>query len=321
MPVAAVFASHSPLKDFKTPAGDVAERVDACLADVRAAVADWAPDLVLCYGPDHYNGFFYRLMPPFCIGTAVESVGDWATPRGALPVAEEQALACVRHLHDNEIDVSLSHHMEVDHGITQLLMQLFDWQNLPETLPIFVNCAAAPLPPLKRVIALGEGVGDYIAQFEARTQRRILLTASGGLSHDPPIPQLATAPEAVRKRLIEGGTLSPAARAARQDKVLADADAQITGESRQRELNPEWDEHFLAMFAHADYGELLERDDAEITEQAGCGGHEVRTWIAARATLSRCNSEIPSRNFYSAIPAWVAGFGLATAGLGLSAVY
>lgn len=321
MPVAAVFASHSPLKDFKTPEGDVAGRVDACLADVRAAVADWAPELVICFGPDHYNGFFYRLMPPFCIGTAAESVGDWATPSGEIPVAGDQALACVRHLHDNDIDVSLSHRMEVDHGMTQLLMQLFDWQALPQILPIFVNCAATPLPPIKRVIALGECIGDYIAELETRTQLRILVTASGGLSHDPPIPQLASAPEAVRKRLIEGGPLSPAARAARQDKVLADADAQVTGDSSQRELNPEWDERFLSMFANADYGDLLNSDDAKITEQAGCGGHEVRTWIAARATLSRCTQEKPSRNFYAAIPAWVAGFGLASAGLGLSAEY
>jgi 2,3-dihydroxyphenylpropionate 1,2-dioxygenase len=35
-------------------------------------------------GPDHYNGFFDELMPPFCLGTAASAVGDDGTPAGAL---------------------------------------------------------------------------------------------------------------------------------------------------------------------------------------------------------------------------------------------
>ena len=32
----------------------------------------FTPDLVVVFGPDHFNGFFYELMPAFCIGTAAE---------------------------------------------------------------------------------------------------------------------------------------------------------------------------------------------------------------------------------------------------------
>jgi 2,3-dihydroxyphenylpropionate 1,2-dioxygenase len=151
MPLAALSASHTPLKDYFVPAGAVADEVDERLGELRAWVADYRPQRVVAVGPDHYNGFFYRLMPGFCIGTAASSVGHWNTPAGGLPVADETAAACVRHVHAAGVDVALSPRMEVDHGITQLLSQLFDWEALPPLLPVFTNCAAPPLPPLLRV--------------------------------------------------------------------------------------------------------------------------------------------------------------------------
>ena len=315
MPVAAVFSSHSPLKDYREPPGQVAAEVDTVISNVRAAVANFAPDLVICFAPDHFNGFFYRLMPSFCIGTAAESVGDWRTPGGALPVASDIAADCVNYLHNHDVDISISHRMDVDHGATQLLTQLFDWQLLPDILPIFVNCAAPPLPPIKRVVALGKCVGEFLKQLDERNPCRILITASGGLSHDPPIPQLASAPEPVRERLIAGGPLSVDARAARQEKILSDADAQVSSTSSQRELNPEWDKAFLDMLLAAEFGPLAVASEQDITQAAGCGGHEVRTWVAAASALRSFGNPDLSVSFYQAIPAWVAGFGIATAGL------
>lgn len=318
MPIAAVFSSHSPLKDYRQPPGEVAKKLDSCLTAVRAAVAQFDPELVINIGPDHFNGFFYRLMPAFCIGTAANSVGDWSTPAGDLPVDSKLASECVSYLHEHDVDVALSHRMDVDHGATQLLTQLFDWQNMPPVVPVFVNCAAPPLPPIKRVEALGHGVGGFLKRLEAKTNQRILITASGGLSHDPPIPQLATAPEPVRERLIAGGTLSPDARAARQQKVLDDADLQVANSSTQRPLNPAWDKAFLDMLLAGDFSSLAQCDHGEITTVAGCGGHEIRTWVAARAALSSFAQSDLTVRFYEAIPEWVAGFGIATAGLSLA---
>jgi 2,3-dihydroxyphenylpropionate 1,2-dioxygenase len=192
---------------------------------------------VIACGPDHFNGFFYRLMPSFCIGTAADSVGDWNTPAGPLPVAGAIAEACVRSVQADGVDVAISYRMEVDHGMTQLLSQVFTWNALPPLLPVFINCAAPPLPPLARVFAFGQALG----RFATRQSARILLAASGGLSHDPPIPVLETATEAVRERLIAGGALSPEARVSRQARVLADAAAQVAGTSDRTPLNPAWD--------------------------------------------------------------------------------
>ena len=147
--------------------------------------------------------------------------------------------------------------------------------------------------------------------------KRVLLIGSGGLSHDPPIPQLKNAPAAVRERLIEGGKLSPAAREMRQQKILADASAQISGVSAQRPLNAAWDQSFLEMLVKGRFDALLAQSDPQITVAAGCGGHEIRTWLAARYALDELGAPNPQINFYQAITEWVAGFGIATVGLGL----
>ena len=310
MSVAALFASHTPLKDYHAPAGGVAREVDACLEQVRAWVAAYAPDLVICCGPDHFNGFFYRLMPSFCIGAQATSIGDWNTPAGPLPVPSDTAEACVRSVQGDGVDAALSHAMEVDHGITQLLNQVFTWDDLPQVLPVFVNCAAPPLPPLARVLAFGRALG----QFARGLPGRVLLTASGGLSHDPPMPLLATAPAAVRERLVAGGALSAEARALRQQRVLADAALQATGTSERRPLNADWDREFLRHLRAGDDDALLRMDDAAITAAAGCGGHEIRTWIAIAAAARAAGIADFDLRYYRAIPEWVAGYAVMTAG-------
>ena len=103
-----VTMSHSPLMGFTEPADQARERVEAAFVGARAFIAVFAPELVVIFGPDHYNGFFYDMMPPFCIGAAAESIGDYDTPAGALPVHHDAALALVRAVMDAGIDVTLS---------------------------------------------------------------------------------------------------------------------------------------------------------------------------------------------------------------------
>jgi hypothetical protein len=146
MPLAALFASHTPLKDYLDPGPGIAAEVDACLAEARAWVQAFAPELVIEFAPDHFNGFFYQLMPSFCIGAAAESVGDWKTATGPLPVAGELAQQLVESVHADGVDVALSHRMTVDHGFTQLLEILFDAGKAPPLIPVFINCAAPPAP-------------------------------------------------------------------------------------------------------------------------------------------------------------------------------
>ena len=79
MSLYAICASHTPLKHHHSPGDAVQAAVDGCFARLRRSVADFGPELVIVFGPDHFNGFFHRLMPPFCVGAQAESIGDWST--------------------------------------------------------------------------------------------------------------------------------------------------------------------------------------------------------------------------------------------------
>ena len=65
--------SHTPLRGLNDPGADVVAEVDAILAQSRAEVEAFDPELIVVFAPDHYNGLFYDLMPPFVIATAAES--------------------------------------------------------------------------------------------------------------------------------------------------------------------------------------------------------------------------------------------------------
>ncbi|MCV7063014.1 3-carboxyethylcatechol 2,3-dioxygenase, partial [Mycolicibacterium vaccae] len=67
MPIALCCMSHSPLLNLPGPSQDLLDDIETALSQARNFVAEFAPELVVIFAPDHYNGFFYKLMPPFCI--------------------------------------------------------------------------------------------------------------------------------------------------------------------------------------------------------------------------------------------------------------
>ncbi|OUS79932.1 3-(2,3-dihydroxyphenyl)propionate dioxygenase, partial [Rhodococcus sp. NCIMB 12038] len=44
--------------------------MDSAISAVREFVRDFDPQFLVIFGPDHYNGFFYDLMPPLRVGAA-----------------------------------------------------------------------------------------------------------------------------------------------------------------------------------------------------------------------------------------------------------
>jgi 2,3-dihydroxyphenylpropionate 1,2-dioxygenase len=64
MSLATVTLSHSPLMHFVDPAFGARDRVEAAFSNARAFVTAFDPELAVVFAPDHYNGFFYDMMPP-----------------------------------------------------------------------------------------------------------------------------------------------------------------------------------------------------------------------------------------------------------------
>jgi 2,3-dihydroxyphenylpropionate 1,2-dioxygenase len=312
MTLALVTMSHSPLLEYVDPPADVKAGVDAAFDAVRAFVTDFDPDLVINIGPDHYNGFFYDIMPPFCIGYEAVGVGDFGTQAGPLNVATDTARALTEFLMQEGIDMTVSLRMEVDHGAVQPMEIIYGDFTAKPIVPIFINSVAPPFTPLKRIRELGEAIGRF-----ANTQladKKVLLIGSGGLSHEPPVPQIATATPEVRASLLGGGRhLTPEARNARQERVINAAKDFAAGINVVKPLAPEWDQELMRILASGDLSPIDAWTPDEMSEIAGNSSHEVRTWIAAYAALGAAGAYTVQYSFYKPIPEYIAGFGVTTA--------
>ena len=306
---AAIGLSHSPLIGKNDPDADVLARVGEAVANAKAFIRDFDPELVVLYAPDHYNGFFYREMPPFCLATEAHSVGDFGSAAGPLSVDTAAAKALAQGVLDRGIDLTISARMTVDHGFAQPLEVLFGGIDRVPVVPVFVNGVATPLGPVSRVRALGTALGEAASALD----KRVLFLASGGLSHDPPVPVLDGAPPRVADALIEGRPPTPEQRAKGEQRVIQAGRDYVTGATTMIPINPTWDNRLLDLLER---GELAEVDSWTVAGMAAEGGgsaHEVRTWIAAFASLAATGPYNLKSRFYEAIPAWIAGFAVTTA--------
>ena len=200
MTLALCSMSHSPLLELSQPPAELAADVETAFAAARKFINEYDPELVVVFGPDHYNGFFYELMPQFCIGLAATSIGDFGSTPGPLDVPRDIAEGLAQAALDGGVDLAVSLRMEVDHGMVQPLEILFGGLDTVPTVPFFINSVAPPFTPVHRVRALGEALGRYLSGLD----KRVLLIGSGGLSHEPPVPTLETAPPHVVEGLIAG---------------------------------------------------------------------------------------------------------------------
>jgi 2,3-dihydroxyphenylpropionate 1,2-dioxygenase len=307
--IALVATSHSPLIGRNDPAPEVRAEVDRVLGDARDFVADYDPELVVIYAPDHYNGFLYDMMPSFCVGAAATAVGDYGLPAGPLDVDRDAAYALVRGALDAGVDLAVSEAMQVDHGFVQPLTFLFDSLTSVPVVPVFINCVAEPLGPAARARHLGAAIGQTLAGLE----RRVLVIGSGGLSHDPPVPRLAGSPPEVVQRLTHGRNPTSEQRALREGRTLAAAVEFAGGATGLRPLNPEWDQLVLRSLAAGDLAAVDEQSNDWFVAEGGHSAHEVRTWIAAFATLGAAGPYAVRSSFYRPIPEWIAGFATVTA--------
>jgi 2,3-dihydroxyphenylpropionate 1,2-dioxygenase len=301
--------SHSPLLNLPGPSQDLLDGVNTALAEAREFVREYDPELVVIFSPDHYNGFFYRLMPPFCIGIKATGVGDFGTQAGPLDVPEDIATDCATAVLNAGVDVAISASMEVDHGTVQPLQTLFGDAAARQVVPIFINSVATPLGPLKRAMALGTAVGRFAAELD----KRVLMLGSGGLSHDPPVPTLATAPPGAMDRIVHGRPMTSEQRQARQVAVMEAARSFAHGDSPLQPLNPEWDQHLLEIIDQGDLTALDGWSNEWIAREAGNSAHEIRTWIAAFAALAVEGPYETLLRYYRAAPELIAGFAVRTA--------
>ena len=305
-----VAMSHAPFATLLPPRreSDPGGRFLAAAGRVAEAVAVLAPDAVVVIGPDHFHANFYDVLPPFVLGVEqAEGFGDFGSRAGPLPVAAELAWPIRDGLAAAGFDLALSYALTVDHGIVQSYDIVCGPGPGPgpggvPLVPLVVNTAAPPLPSLERCAALGAALGAAIRG--AAFPGRVLLIASGGLSHWLPSndPRDATLAAERRAAVIHGRKDVRAVAAAREPAVRA-----MGGDPNAR-VNREWDTWCLKQLAAGDLTAITDLKDAGLEENAGRGGHEIRTWLvglaAAAAPLVWTS--------YEPVPEWITGMGIGT---------
>lgn len=296
--------SHSPFATLIPPATPQAPggRFLGDVARVAAAVRSLDPDAIVVIGPDHFHANFYDVMPPFALGVEqAVAFGDFGTRSGTLPVAAQLAWSLRDGLDDAGFDIALSYSLTVDHGIVQGYEMLTSDTALP-MVPLVINTAAPPLPTLARCVALGHSLGDALRA--ATYPGRVLVLASGGLSHwlpsnDPRNPDVAGER---RDALIHGRHDIQAFTAAREPRVKA------MGGNPDAPVAVDFDTWFLKQLGTQNLGSVIDLGHDGLEQQAGSGGHEIRSWLtgmaAVRAPLAWTS--------YEAVPEWITGMGIGT---------
>jgi 2,3-dihydroxyphenylpropionate 1,2-dioxygenase len=301
--------SHTPLRGLNDPGEAVVKEVDDVLAQARAEVEAFDPELIVLFAPDHYNGLFYDLMPQFVLATAADSVADYGTLPGPLSIPKDLALELDKFILDQDIDIALSHRLQVDHGCTQTLEELTGSLTRYPVIPIVINSVAPPFGPYRRVRKLGEAVGRFVAGLD----KRVLIVGTGGLSHEPPVPLLAGAPKDIANFLIAGRNPTPEARAARQSRTIAAGQTFGTEACKLTPLNPQWDRDFIDLLISGELARIDAFDIQDISRAAGRSTHEIRTWVAAFAALAAAGRYQARLDYYRPINEWIAGYGVVSA--------
>lgn len=283
------------------------EALQAAFQAREKAAQEFDADLVIAFGADHFNGFFLKLMPAFCIGLKATAVGDIGGFAGTLDVPTDIATDMVHHLRRNDVDPAASTDMTIDHAFSQTINNMLGGLDSKPVVPIFINAIAEPFVPFRRTRLMGEEIGRYAA----RLGKRVLFLASGGMSHNPrryyPAPGEGTPEVAAWQR--SGGDDPESLKPEQWIDLLEvmhheGAEMIVRGErtAKDMKLNQAADEQFLDVFC----GNRLEEFDAwdphELVEEAGIGSMELHTWIAAAAAHKAAGGSAPVLDFYTVAP-------------------
>lgn len=272
------------------------------LAALAAALRETRPEVLIVIGADHFSTFFPANMPAFCIGTGLRSHswGDGGVPEYDVPIHGAVARALLGALLEAGFDLASAYNMPLDHGYACPLHFLAPGMDIP-VVPIFINCAAPPLPVPRRAYRFGCALGEAIAALDGGL--RVAVLGTGGLSHWVPIADPERPKDALDRRMIEMMRREDGAGV----RLLMRERVDAWGREGKGMVGQAFDETILDAFATGRGAELTRFSDAWIEAQGGNGGHELRTWLAAAGAAGDRGGEVV---LYESVPRWLTGIAM-----------
>jgi hypothetical protein len=158
-------------------------------AQIRENLKRLKADAVLLIGDDQAENFNAEAMPQFLVYTGPEYIADdWDRTHSA-KVANHREIAktLVAGVVDEGFDLAWADAFKdgklLSHAHTEPILYLIRESGVP-VVPVFVNAVHPPAPSAARCYAFGQAIGRVIARD--LPGRRVVLCASGGLSHFSP---------------------------------------------------------------------------------------------------------------------------------------
>jgi aromatic ring-opening dioxygenase catalytic subunit (LigB family) len=222
--IAGLYAvSHTPVMTNFPDAPEASVR-DAIYAEFRRVGEDIAaldPDALLLISDDHLHNFFLDNLPAFCLGAADRydsPVEGWLkVERRELRGDTELAAHLLDALLNAGFDPSFSMELTLDHGMVTPL-ELARVSGRYPVVPLLVNCVQPPMPSMHRCVMLGKALRRAILRYTDAD--RIVVLATGGLSHDVGTPRMGFVNESFDReflRLLQVGEAESLVRFAQQN--------------------------------------------------------------------------------------------------------
>ncbi|UOT01528.1 catechol 1,2-dioxygenase [Rhodococcus opacus] len=301
--VLGVGASHSTLMNThweETTHKAEAERFREALVTARERIAAARPDVVILLGSNHFRGFWLDLVPPFTLGVGeCIASGESGTPKGPQRVdAQLAGHLAAQVVESGRFDLAFSARLQIDHGQSHAIQYLLADLDVP-IVPLVVNVFAPPLPTFGRCQALAHALRAALDSYPE--DKRVVVIASGGLSHRLPWPDWRDPHGEDDDFMVQAwldGRENWSDYDVRRREIIRAAEAAIS---------PEFDDRILDLFETGKAAELAEFSTDEVDTEAGNGAQELRTWLMMAAMVNYVPAE---RLAYEPMPEWLTGMGV-----------
>lgn len=182
---------------------DLVLRVHAAFGRVKTRLEALRPDAIAIIAGDHIEAFFLNAVPALAVYVGTECAGTFGPYRYRFPIAEPLARAILEQGIERGFDLLYSQDAPLDYAFHVPLHFTMPAPPAP-IVPLHVNVYLPPQPTPRRCYDWGRALGDILE----RRPERVVLLASGGMSHFPGTDRYASPDfefdRALLDRLAEG---------------------------------------------------------------------------------------------------------------------
>jgi aromatic ring-opening dioxygenase catalytic subunit (LigB family) len=200
MLVGAFACAHTPQLLIRPETEDRALvlRVHAAFARVKERLTALRPDVIAVVAGDHIEGFFLDAVPALAVYVGTECKGAFGPYEYRFPIHEPLARAIVEQGIERGFDLLYTQDRRLDYAFFVPLHFTMPAPAVP-IVPLHVNVYLPPQPTPARCHHWGQALGEIL---RARPER-IVLMASGGMSHFPGTDRYASPDFDFDRRTLE----------------------------------------------------------------------------------------------------------------------